>query len=136
MVIQRIQTLYLLVAALLMALFCFLPFAVGAELDYLAYRVADAPTLLVLGIVCAALLLLDIFLFKTLRLQMRVARIALVLTLVTAAMSIVVCSRIDGAAVNVWCGIVVPLAALVATWLALRGMAHDHKLLSSADRLR
>lgn len=136
MVIQRIQTLYLFVAAVLMAVFCFLPYATGAEPNYLSYNVADTHTLLVLGILDAVLLAIDIFLYKTLKLQIRVATICAVLVALTALMSIVITARIDGASLNIWGGIVVPAIALASTWMALRGMNHDRRLLSSADRLR
>ena len=60
MVIQRIQTLMLLIAAILMAIFCCTGFAtVGAAEAARTVLVSDAPVLLTLNILIAVLLAAD-----------------------------------------------------------------------------
>ena len=80
MVIQRIQSLMLLIAAIAMAVFCCTPFAtLEAEGAVRAVLVKDAPVFLTLNIVVGVLLLLVIFMYRDLRRQMRMTLLAMVL---------------------------------------------------------
>lgn len=138
MVIQRIQTLMLLIAVAFMVLFCCTPFATAvAESQPTTLFLKDAPAFLVLNIVIAALLFITIFKFKNLRQQMRLTVLALVLicaSMVTSGFILTV--GMPGAKPVLLGGIFLPVFALIFGLLALRGMKHDHKLLSGMDRLR
>lgn len=63
MQIQRIQTVMLLIAAILVGMFCFMPFAHIPMENAAAQAVfaKDAPALLIINIVIAALLVINIF---------------------------------------------------------------------------
>ncbi len=151
MVIQRIQPLMLLIAAILMAIFCCTGFAtVGAArpppprprpaappAPARTVLVADAPVLLTLNILIAALLVISIFLYRDLRRQMRVT--LLILLLICASMvtsGFIIYAGIPGAEPILLGGVSLLLLALIFALLAYRAMGRDRRLLAAADRLR
>lgn len=140
MVIQRIQSIYLLVGAVLMALMSFLtPIGslIGSDGMPTSIYLSDFPTLLILDLLTAVLLFIAIFLFKNLSLQMKVTRISIVLILVTGALIFTVLySQVADLQIK-WIGVTVLLiCSFVSSILALNAMGRDKKLLSSYDRLR
>lgn len=140
MVIQRWQSVLLLLAVVLMCIFCSTPFAtrtVEGTLEASDVFISEAPVLLVLNILVAVLLFIAIFLFKNLRLQMRVTLISMVLIATSMAGSAFVVYG-GGMATNlIWVGgVLLLLAALVCALAALRFMRRDRNLLRSYDRLR
>lgn len=143
MVIQRWQSVWLLIAAILVGVFCFVPMAVlpadpaeaasaslVAPLDYPAYFIVN--------LVVAVLLFLAIFLFKDTRRQKQVTMICMLLLVVSAATAccVVYGWTTAGGALE-WMGsIFLLLGALVFAFLAYRGIRSDERLLRAADRLR
>ncbi|MBJ2188986.1 MAG: DUF4293 domain-containing protein [Muribaculaceae bacterium] len=139
MQIQRIQTLMLLIAAIFIGVFCFTPFAtVAAEgAEPTAMFVKDAPVLLILNIVVAALLLITIFMYHNLRQQMKMTILAIVLICASMVTSgFVIGVGMENATPVLLGGVVLLVLALLFALLAYRGMKRDHKLLRSMDRLR
>ena len=138
MVIQRIQTLMLLIAAILMAIFCCTGFATVKAADAArTVLVADAPVLLTLNILIAVLLVISIFLYRDLRRQMRVT--LLILLLICASMvtsGFIIYAGIPGAEPILLGGVSLLLLALIFALLAYRAMGRDRRLLAAADRLR
>ena len=141
MVIQRWQNLLLLLAVVLMCIFCSTPFAlnnVAEATDSVSpVFVKDMPVLLVLNIVIAVLLVIGIFNFKNLRRQMTITIISVVLM----CTSVVTCGFILYATMPnaeiIWTGgVLLLILALVFAIIAYRFMKKDHKLLRSYDRLR
>ena len=144
MQIQRIQTVYIFLALVAMAVFIIVPYG---EVDFLANEPVATEKLYTMfeyGILIPAaatviLLLLDIFLYRNLPLQRTVLTISLLLTLCCIA---VVCfilfkqARAEGmdAHFSVW-DILLPLA-VVFEILGLGGIVRDIKLLNSYNRLR
>ena len=140
MVIQRIQTLYLLIAAIIMGILTFMPtlnIGVGAEATTLS---ASKPEYTLLTLICLSVLVLiiTIFRFKDLKAQMRLCKISMLLTVTVMA---VVCAHYvnltnGGAscAVSYWNAL--PPVALIMEMLAHKGMSHDKKLLSDSMRIR
>lgn len=135
MVIQRWQSVLLLISAIFVALAGILPYAVTANgVDVCAVQ---TPVLLCVDILVALLLLIDIFLYRNLRYQMKVTRLALGLIVVLeAAIAAYTCAGFEGATISIIGGIVMPMLALISSFVALRLMHHDYRLLRSADRLR
>ena len=149
MVIQRIQTLYLLLASIVMTLFLFVPFGYtefseGAVATIDSWRAIDLIGLTVP--VCAAvfLMIVAIFLFKSLPTQKLVVIFAMLLTL--ASIGVVIYFMVAGfmdlnpavSAVKTdwgWGGILL-LCVVVLQIAAIRGINADKKLLSSYDRIR
>ena len=139
MQIQRIQTIMLLIAAILVGMFCFMPFA-RIPMENAAAQavfVKDAPVLLILNVVIAALLLIVIFMYRNLRQQMRMTILSIVLICASMATSgFIIFGRFEGAEPVLFGGVLLLVLALVFALLAYRGMRHDHRLLRSMDRLR
>ena len=136
MVIQRIQSLLLLLAAALIAVvLAWLPLDVASSGEYL--HVYDLPSVLILGIVCGALVLVDIFLFKNLKLQMMVASIcAWLLVAFIALGSFIVVGKLSGGQSSawVWPAVVSVIAMVLVLWAKAR-MRADYRLLRGSDRL-
>lgn len=141
MVIQRIQTLFLLVAVVFMALFCLTPIATldvaESTESFSPVFVKDAPVFMVLNILIAVLLFIGIFLFKNIRRQMTVTLASMLLICASiVTFGFVLYVGMPGAHI-VWTGgVLLLVAALIAALFAYRGMKKDKKLLSSYDRLR
>lgn len=135
MVIQRWQSVLLLISAIFVALAGILPYAVTANgVDVCAVQ---TPVLLCVDILVALLLLIDIFLYRNLRYQMKVTRLALgFIVVLEAAIAAYTCAGLEGATISIIGGIVMPMLALISSFVALRLMHRDYRLLRSADRLR
>ena len=154
--IQRIQTVYLLLATVLMSLTLFLPIATiwqgGNEIIIKAWF-ADgtvgfkAPLPLYLGIilsVATALPFVTIFLYKKRMTQIRLCVSEIVLLLGSAAFIALYCYRMcDVLAelmqeLNFTLGFaaLMPVVAIIPMVLAIRGIAKDEALVRSLDRIR
>lgn len=140
MQIQRIQTVFLLIAAIFTGIFCFTPFAINevaesAEASHIFVK--DAPAYLILNIVIAALLLIVIFMYKNLRQQMRMTILSMVLICASIVTSgFIIYGGFENATPVIFGGILLLVVALVFALLAYRYMRRDHKLLRSMDRIR
>ena len=141
MVIQRWQTVWLLVATVLVAVFCCIPMAIvpGEVNDpnsVTFMRPVDVPVFMVVNIVVAFLLFLSIFLYKNTRRQKTLTLVSMLLIVVVIEV-LLLYSWNDAYGGIEWLGsIFLLLAALVFALLAYRGINHDERLLKAADRLR
>lgn len=140
MVIQRIQSLWLLIAAVVMGVFPFVNFGTGyleGEVLNLC-PIGDYMMTLVTGVLAAVLYLIDIFLYNNFKLQKSVLAIAQLMSVVTAGLVIYynLAASSNGWAVTWVTGCYLLIVALVMGMMARRGIVHDEKLLKSADRLR
>lgn len=127
----------LLIAAILVAVFCFTPFGMTATEPTSPIYVHEALVLLVLNILVATLLVITIFMYKNLKKQKRMTILSVVLLCVSAVTSLFVLSNAyDGAKPVLLGGVGLLVLAAGFALLAWRGMNRDHKLLRSADRLR
>lgn len=139
MVLQRWQTVLLLLSLVLMVVFIFAP--MGTVFDLMSPQsatlvfVCDNVGFLILNIVIAVLLLIDIFLFRNLKAQMAVAAVAMVLMAASAGLGFSFIYLLDGFRMSLFSTPLV-VAALVLTWFARRFMRKDQRLLAAADRLR
>ena len=154
--IQRIQTLYLLVATALMAVTLFCPVALfnveGTEVTLSAFAVADAQGTLsnmsiLMGVQLALATLLPlvtIFLFKNRVLQIRLCGAELVL-LVGSLVAMGVCvarvyntlfESFDWSNLVLRIPVIMPIAAFILVILAMRATLRDELLVRSLDRIR
>ncbi|MBR7013069.1 MAG: DUF4293 domain-containing protein [Muribaculaceae bacterium] len=149
MVIQRIQSVYLLIAIILMVVFAFFP-ALSFELAdktvlYGALETGRAgnmhfnPLLLTLICLISFLALIDIFLYKNLQRQMTVCFVDIIIGL---AMLIAICvqafvvgNREGWTVVWQWY-VLLPVLSIIFLMLAHKSMSNDKKKLRDADRLR
>jgi hypothetical protein len=148
--IQRIQSIYLFLAAALTGSQFGVPYAKTPEggtslstLPALSDGVLNpADNIGLLGLTGLGILitLIAIFLYKNRPLQ---ARITMGSVLVTVLSLLLVClmvkQTLDAAgqsAIQLNAGLALPVLALVFQWLALRGIKKDDNLVRSMDRLR
>ena len=151
--IQRIQTLYLLAVAALMAAAVFTPlayFAAGVE-EYKLYAFAlkSATTeysTIYMGVIvalAAIIPLVNIFLFKNRLLQIRLCAVELVLLVGSAVFMAIyyflsnrMCSQVEFSAHGMHIAIIFPLIAIIFDYFALRAIFKDEMLVKSLDRIR
>lgn len=141
MQIQRIQTLFLLAAVALICAFCLTPYATRIIPDdpqsVSAVFVRDTPVLLIVNACIAVLLLLNIFMYKNLRRQMKLTLVSMLLLAGSAvACGFVVTVGLPDARLLWTGGVLLLLAALVMAMCAYRGMLRDKRKLDSLNRLR
>ena len=138
--IQRIQTIYLLIVTILGALLCFYPmaevfFSYGEEL-----RLAMGSTIpySALIIIMPILSFATIFLYKKRILQMRLCSFNIVLNVLTILFSglcIYIAYEQDSRLVMLWPSVIMPIN-IILLYLAARAIGKDEALVRSLDRLR
>ena len=124
MVIQRIQSLYLLIAAVLMAAFAFFP----------AFDVS----MMVLIVLISLLAVVDIFLYKNLQRQLTVCFVDIIIglaMLVAIVIQIVKLTKENLAVQWNWTWLL-PVFSIIFLMLAHKAMSRDKKMLRDSDRLR
>ncbi|MEJ2882991.1 DUF4293 domain-containing protein [Pedobacter sp. GR22-6] len=134
--IQRIQSIWLLLAGLTILLLLVLP---PVTLPADAPEVPRPSTLLLIANLFIALLsLLNIFNFKNRSLQKNLILLNIVLTLALCAWIFVTFRDFPGGLEDVKpsIGAFMPLLSIIFSALAYRGIRRDEQLLRSADRLR
>ena len=157
MVIQRWQSVLLLIAAAVMACFTFIPFGTittnevtysltglgfypqGTPTDSNALEVIHTWYLFMMCITTIVLLLLDIFLFKNIRFQQKVCLVAILFIIADGCVGGLLgfwSFREEG--FQLWWNTTAlcPFIALIGAILAYYRMAQDYSLLKAADRLR
>lgn len=140
MVIQRWQTVFLFLAAVLTVIFCFIPVATVIKTSGIESTIVfDSPYFLIFNLATAALLFIAIFLFTNTRRQRLITLIAILLI----AIQICFIARMFYKAsyyydwtISLRFGCLLLPAALIATFMAYRRILADEKLLRSYDRLR
>ena len=155
MVIQRWQTLLLFIAAAVMACFTFMSLGQVTTVDstfnftslgfYEEGELTNGQQPLIihtwyffmLSVTTIVLLLLDIFLYNNLRLQMRVCLVAVLFIIADAS----VCGLlgyccIDNGRIGWSTNIICPFIAVFSAIFAYYRMKSDYSLLKAADRLR
>jgi len=150
--IQRIQSVYLLVAAICMLLFYMFPIAVFATDAYvfeffnchishpenLEPPVALLP-LAILPIFALLLSFVAIFLFKNRKMQMRLNKINMLLVIFVIALAIFYFFRIEAllnGKTSYGLSLIFPILSFVLLVLANRSINKDEKLVRAADRIR
>ena len=150
--IQRIQTLYLLLAVAMMSLTLFLPLATivygGNELILKGFTISGGegisfPLPIYLGVLLAVttlLLLVIIFMYKKRMVQIRLCVSAIVLLIGSATLIGLYCYRVCDLVnydiITVGFASLMPIVAIIPVVLAIRGIARDEALIRSLDRIR
>ena len=148
MVIQRIQTLFLLLSAILIAVFAFLPaltiqslgttYQLGAV--YSGDGVSTKPDILLLSLsgLIFVLSVIAIFKFKNLKQQMQLCAINIVLTLalLRSVAALAFTLKTPTATVEIGLCNLLPLVSIISFAFAYSGIKHDKKLLSDSNRIR
>ena len=151
--IQRIQTVWLLLAGLVILLMWFVPLAAttagGAEYKALLgglYQTVNGATvktvtfmpLIISAVAIFLLCIFSIFMIKKRAAQKRMVTICSVLIIGFSFFCTINAQKIPGGldTTSMRLGIFLPLVAIVCCLLALRGINKDESLIRSADRLR
>lgn len=156
MVIQRWQSLLLLVAAVMMGCFTFMSLGQvqtedfsfnfnslgfhyeGESADYApSHTYLSTWYFFILSLSTTLVLLIDIFLYNNLVFQKKVCSVGILMTIASIATAVTLgYTAIEGYSVS-WSSIAFcPIIALVGSILALNRMQSDHNKLKSVDRLR
>ncbi|MDR0415592.1 MAG: DUF4293 domain-containing protein [Prevotellaceae bacterium] len=137
--LQRIQSVFFVIALALIGLLFVLPFA--SAIDHLGREVAvggvDFP-LVIIQVATFGVTLVNIFLYKRRQRQIRlciISGIALTCYQIFVLLYVFLFGRQVGA-VHYSVTIVFPAIAAIFTFLAMRGVARDEALVRSLDRLR
>lgn len=135
--IQRIQSIYLLIVTILSVVICFYPYASiqGNELTYTSSIIYGG-----LSTIIPLVSLVTIFLFRKRILQMRLCSFACILMLFQAIYMIAsffIASKGQAAGTcSLFLPVVVPFINIILTYLAIRSIGKDEAMIRAADRLR
>ena len=140
--IQRIQSLWLLLSALCAALIMFVPVFSGEAADGLVKIFSIRENLILLLIVVLSIVIpfINIFLFKNRGLQKKLIIINMilsVLTVVTEYFSVDKFKQTFGITQGTWeISAILPFFIILFLVFAFRGIRKDEKLLSESNRMR
>ncbi len=155
--IQRIQTIYLLLAAIMALLAFFFPVAWfygdANVIQLFAYSAVDhvkdnAPLMqqagfipsLIIAVLLVLLPVLIIFLYKKMQMQLKWLNLVILLAVIQVALHffyyVPAFSKASGAEASYSFGVFVPLLVIVFLLLARMGIRKDIRLLRSVDRIR
>ena len=137
--IQRIQSLWFLLAALFSAITFRFPFYNGDWLKDLVQAPVDlnaqtTPWLTVVTVLTGALAFAAIFLFGNRRFQLKLAYAGLILSIALLVIYFFELRNFSSGTIALWC--IFYFAILGCYILAARGIWKDQKLIKSMDRLR
>lgn len=129
MVIQRLQSLLLLLSAVFSIVYLFVPFGYAPE----GVTPLCCPAMWIITVVAAALTLGDIFLFKNTSLQRKLIAVCMLLLVAVAVLSLLPVFRGE---MTVGAGGLLLIGSIINLGFAFRCIRDDERLLSSLDRLR
>lgn len=134
MVIQRWQSVFLFLTAILMGFFCYLPLASQVDINFYPYQ---QPVYLTINMLISALSLIAIFLFKNIARQKMVVKVNAFLIVVSAIVGgIMVYINMPQVKIIWASGPLLLICSFLMTIAALRRIKSDEKLLKAADRIR
>ncbi len=130
--IQRIQSVYLLLAAIVSGAFIFTPFAISGET---ILQTLNFTVLVALSAVVALVSITTIFFYTNRNLQINLCRLATLVIAVILGIGVYYALVTAGDDMPQY-GAAFPALGIVFVFLAMRGVKSDIKLLRSMDRLR
>ncbi len=144
--IQRIQSIFLLLTAVAFGLLFQFPFAISdiANEGFLVdkdFDVFDHVALMVLAGLGGGLALISIFLFKNRKLQIRTIYLSVIMGILVLVVAVVLFYNeafiiFEEAAIHDSFGLYLPIIGFVLGLLAARFIRKDDKIVKSMDRLR
>lgn len=134
--IQRIQSLFLGIAALLMLLLFVIPFA---KIEEMSLNATHNIALMIVTILCAIANIFTIFQYKNRSLQLKLSYLGIFLPVVFYGLAHVAASPENIISIHfdrIAIGFPIPAIAMVLAYLAKVNIGKDEKLVKSVDRLR
>jgi hypothetical protein len=135
--IQRVQTLWMLLAAILVFLTLKFSFYNGTLVENNAYHEVIASDSFLLLILTSALgtgIIINIFLFKNRKIQSRIVLLAVVLECLIIFLYIKQTAKFSTGSFTLWSAF--HLLVIIFLFLAARGIYKDSKLIKDSNRLR
>lgn len=140
MVIQRKQSLFLLIAAILMGIYAFMPTLWDANGKVIMGGYGQGIELIpfMLNCLVAVLAFVAIFKFKSLGLQKSLCVVGVLLTIASVATICLIAFFIKNYDIldSITYYNILPVLAIIFLLLAHKGISHDQKLLNSSSRIR
>jgi hypothetical protein len=141
--IQRIQTIFFLLAGLAFASVILLPFATSQQehatiFQDRQYDIVDFPVLQVLAYVAILAVVTGIFMYQRRKWQIRIGYAVIILGIVTPIVAYLYFQSTDVTDVGIQLGpgSFMPIAAALLVLAAIRFIRKDEQLVKSMDRLR
>jgi hypothetical protein len=135
--IQRIQSIYLLLAVLACIGFIFISFGQMKPPDNTILYIKNVAPLWIATAIVAAISFLSIFLFKNRKTQMKAVLINIVLSVVLIGLFLFgLTQHVKIRNWNFGLGAILPVFILAFNCLAYGSIKHDEELVRSMDRLR
>lgn len=139
--IQRQQTLWLLLATAAAILTFMFPFAIGEELVQKTAMKQRAEVIagnnfftLILTIVTIGISVVTIFMFKDRKMQMKLCLLGLLVSVLILVLYFMNMRKLISATPALWS--ILPVAVIVGYYMAFRNIRKDEKLVKSLDKLR
>lgn len=137
--IQRQQTLWLLLSSVAAVLSFMFPFVVGDKMEknLLTRKTVDADSNFILLLLTGASLILStiiIFLYKNRKQQMQLCLLGILLAILIIVMYILQMNKLIKPTLALFC--ILPFAVLTGYFMAFRNIRKDEKLIKTLDKLR
>lgn len=136
--IQRKQTLWLLLSTITAVLCMTMPFAVGKEIpgkkEAFELDAASNMFLLVLAIFSIGISAITIFLFKNRKQQMWLCIAGLVISVLMVVIYISETTKLVKPTIALWC--ILPFITVIGYYMAFRYIRKDERLIKTLDKLR
>lgn len=132
--LQRIQSIWLLLAAVFAFLTFKLPFYQAAVIQNGEITALSTSWLTIIAALTGALAFINIFLFNNRKLQFRFCVFGIFLTVLLLVLCFVEMSKFTSGSLTLSC--IIYFAIIAFYFLAARGISKDEKLIKSMDRLR
>jgi hypothetical protein len=137
--IQRIQTIWLLLAAIFVATTFRFPFYNGDWLKDAVQSPVDLNArttiwLTILSVLSGGVAFVNIFLFDNRKLQLKLTYFGIFITVILLVMYFLEMANFASGSIALWC--IFYFAILACYIMAARGIWKDEKLIKSMDRLR
>jgi hypothetical protein len=139
--IQRQQTLWLLLATVAAVLTFMFPFAIGEELVEKTQMKQKAEIMagsnfftLILTIASIGISFVSIFMFKDRKTQLKLSIVGLLIAIVILVLYVMGMNKLISPTPALW--VILPVATIAGYFMAFRGIRNDEKLVKSLDKLR
>jgi len=153
--IQRIQSLYLLISSIIISFLIYSPLAfvimpennVSKLYSYGLKNISNSiltidinpVPLIILSVVAAMLGLITIFLYKKRKIQIWLSILNIIILLIISGLTIYYCSFLSinyNAQVNYTITAIFPFISVILLFLSIKAIQKDEKLIRSIDRIR
>jgi peptidoglycan/LPS O-acetylase OafA/YrhL len=137
--IQRQQTLWLLLSALAALLSFMFPFVIGKGIENnlpvdKSIKAGSDFLLLIFTGASLVIAVITIFLYKDRKMQIRLSLLGMLIAAIIILLFILQMNKITQSTLALFC--VLPFAGLIGYFMAFRNIRKDEKLIKSLDKLR